>query len=117
MKYLKNMEAKNNQINNIYYEKKRRVYLAIRQLLADTGLDQQIITKIVEKDIYNKIIIKKLNKTTNDGKFIEREIRKRMGNSHTTKNIVEEVEKEELKNKIIKFVFYECNNTSFENEV
>lgn len=111
------MEAKNNQINNMYYEKKRRVYLAIRQLLADTELDQQIITKIVEKDIYNKIIIQKLNKTTNDGKFIEREIRKRMGNSHTTKNIVEEVEKEELKNKIIKFVFYECNNTSFENEV
>lgn len=96
------------------YEEKRQTYLAISQLLADAGLNQHTIKEMVEKEVYNKVnrevenVIQKLNETTYSGNFIEHEIRKRISGDYATRNTIETVIKEELKNRIIKVVLDKC---------
>ena len=96
------------------YEEKRQTYLAISQLLADAGLNQNTIKEMVEKEICNKVdrevknVIQKLNETTYSGNYIEHELRKRIANDYVTKNVIETVVKEELKNRIIKVVLDKC---------
>lgn len=96
------------------YEEKRQTYLAISQLLADAGLNQHTIKEMVEKEVYNKVNrevkneIQRLNETTYSRNFIEEQIRKRIGNDYVTRNTLETVIKEELKNRVIKVVLDKC---------
>lgn len=96
------------------YEEKRQTYLAISQLLADAGLNQHTIKEMVEKEVYNKVnrevenVIQKLNETTYSGNYIEERINKRIASDYVTKNAIETVVKEELKNRIIKVVLDKC---------
>ena len=98
------------------YEEKRQVYLAISQLLADAGLNQNTIKEMVEKEVYNKVdrevknIIQKLNEQCYSGNYVEEQIKKRIINDYGTKSIIEASVKEELKNRIIKVVIDKCDN-------
>ena len=103
------------------YEEKRQAYLAISQLLANAGLNQHTIREMVEKEVYNKVdrevknAIQGLNETTYSGNYIEEQIKKRITDNYTTRNVIETAVKEELKNRIIKVVLDKCNDASLEN--
>lgn len=97
------------------YEEKRQTYLAISQLLADAGLNQHTIREMVEKEINNKVdrevknTIQNLNEQSYSGNYIEEQIRKRITSDYATRNTIETVIKEELKNRIIKVVLDKCD--------
>ena len=97
------------------YEEKRQVYLAISQLLADAGLNQHTIREMVEKEIYNKVdrevnnAIQKLNEESYGGHYIEERIKKQIACDYATRNTIETVIKEELKNRVIKVVLDKCD--------
>ena len=96
------------------YEEKRQTYLVISQLLADAGLNQHTIREMVEKEINNKVDrevkneIQRLNEQSYSGHYIEEQIKKKL-TDYTTRNIIEESVKEELKNRIIKVVLDKCD--------
>ena len=103
------------------YEEKRQAYLAISQLLANAGLNQHTIREMVEKEVNNKVdrevknAIQRLNEQSYSGNYIEEQIKKRITDNYTTRNVIETAVKEELKNRIIKVVLDKCNDASFEN--
>ena len=96
------------------YEEKRQVYLAISQLLADAGLNQYTIKEMVEKEINNKVErevkneIQNLNEQSYNGHYIEEQIKKQIACDYATRNTIETVIKEELKNRVIKVVLDKC---------
>ena len=101
---------------NMNYEEKRQVYLAISQLLADSGLNQHTIREMVEKEVYNKVdrevknAIQRLNEQCYSGNYIEEQIKIRITNDYLKKSAFEALVKEELKNRIIKVVLDKCDN-------
>lgn len=90
------------------YEEKRQLYLAISQLLADAGLNQQKVREIVEQEIEKKVdravkqAIDRLNESVYSRDYIGTSIEKRINNDYLNRSIFSDAVKEELKNRVIK---------------
>ena len=95
------------------YEEKRQLYLAISQMLADAGLNQQTVREIVEEQIEKKVdravnqAIDRLNESVYGGDYIGTSIEKRLRNDYLNRSIFSDAVKEELKNRVIKVVISE----------
>lgn len=92
------------------YEEKRALHMEISQMLADAGLNQGEIKRIVEEEIKNKVeraveqVIKRLNAETRSGDYFGEEISRLLRNTYFNNSAFERVMKEELKNRIIQIV-------------
>ncbi len=92
------------------YEEKRALHVEISQMLADAGLNQGEIKRIVEEEIKNKVeraveqVIKRLNTETSSGDYFGEEISRLLRNTYFNNGAFERVMKEELKNRIIQIV-------------
>ena len=90
------------------YEEKRQLYLAISQMLADAGLNQQTVREIVEQEIEKKVdraikqAIDRLNESVYGVDYIGTSIQKRINNDYLNRSIFSDAVKEELKNRVIK---------------
>jgi len=89
------------------YEEKRALHMEISQMLADAGLNQGEIKRIVEEEIKNKVeravdqVIKRLNSETSSGDYFGEQISRLLRNTYFNNSAFERVMKEELKNRII----------------
>ena len=89
------------------YDEKRALHVEISQMLADAGLNQGEIKRIVEEEIKNKVeravdqVIKRLNSETSSGDYFGEEISRLLHNTYFNNSAFERVMKEELKNRII----------------
>ena len=92
------------------YDEKRALHVEISQMLADAGLNQGEIKRIVEEEIKNKVeraveqVIKRLNAETGSGDYFGEEISRLLRNTYFNNSAFERVMKEELKNRIIQVV-------------
>ena len=97
------------------YEEKRELRLQISQLLADAGLNQNVIKEMVETEIKNKTdraieqCIKSLNSECSSGNFIRERISSYLG-SYLVSSDIKWAVKEELKNKVISVTLKDCKN-------
>ena len=89
------------------YEEKRALHVEISQMLADAGLNQCEIKRIVEEEIKNKVeraveqVIKRLDAETSSGDYFGEEISRMLRNTYFNSGAFERAMKEELKNRII----------------
>lgn len=92
------------------YDEKRALHVEISQMLADAGLNQGEIKRIVEEEIKNKVeraveqVIKRLNAETSSGDYFGEQISRLLRNTYFNNGAFERVMKEELKNRIIQVV-------------
>ena len=97
------------------YEEKRELRLQISQLLADAGLNQNVIKEMVETEIKNKTdraieqCIKSLNSECSSGNYFKERISKHVSSWFFNDNIRSAV-KEELKNRVISVTLKDCKN-------
>ena len=98
------------------YEEKRELRLQISQLLADAGLNQEVIKDIVEEEIKNKVdraidqVIKNLNSETSNGDYIKTQINRVLNDTYIARHKIDEAIKEELKNRVIKVALENVEN-------
>ena len=89
------------------YEEKRELRLQISQLLADAGLNQATVKKIVEEEIQHKVdraieqVLKSLDAQCSSGHYVEDQIRRLLNNTYLNQRAFDNVVKEELKNRVI----------------
>ena len=92
------------------YEEKRALHVEISQMLADAGLNQGEIKRIVEEEIKNKVeravdqVIKRLNSETSSGDYFGEQISRLLRNTYFNNSVFERAMKEELKNRIVQIV-------------
>ena len=92
------------------YDEKRALHVEISQMLADAGLNQGEIKRIVEEEIKNKVeraveqVIKRLDSGTSSGDYFGEEISRLLRNTYFNNSAFERAMKEELKNRIIQVV-------------
>lgn len=92
------------------YEEKRALHVEISQMLADAGLNQGEIKKMVLETIDSKVgraveqAIKKLNSESSDGDFCKQYIRKYLDSHYLLERIVRDAVKEMMKDRIVKVV-------------
>ena len=92
------------------YEEKRALHMEISQMLADAGLNQGEIKRIVEEEIKNKVeravdqVIKRLNSETSSGDYFGEQISRLLRNTYFNNSVFERAMKEELKNRIVQIV-------------
>ena len=97
------------------YEEKRELRLQISQLLADAGLNQNVIKEMVETEIKNKTdraidqCMKSLNSECSSGNYFKEKISKYV-TSWFFSDRIREVVKEELKNKVISVTLKDCKS-------
>lgn len=97
------------------YEEKRELRLQISQLLADAGLNQKTVKDIVEEEIRNKVDraidqkIAQLNSECYSGDYIKEKVNK-IFESASMNYHLNQVIKEELKNRVIQVVLKDCEN-------
>lgn len=93
------------------YEEKRELRKQISQLLADAGLNQGTIKKMVEEEIKNKVdravdqTFVQLNAESSSGDYCKEMIQRYFRDKYTTNYAFAQVIKEELKNRIISVSF------------
>lgn len=89
------------------YDEKRALHVEISQMLADAGLNQGEIKRIVEEEIKNKVeraveqVIKKLNSSTSSGDYFDEQIKMLLRNTYFNNSAFQNAVKEELNNKVI----------------
>lgn len=92
------------------YEEKRELRLQISQLLADAGLNQGRIKEIVNEEIKNKVeravdqAMNNLNAQCSSGNYLEDRVKSYLSSANTNYYINQMV-KEEIKNRVIQIVF------------
>ena len=92
------------------YDEKRALHMEISQMLADAGLNQGEIKRIVEEEIKNKVeravdqVIKRLNSETSSGDYFGEQISRLLRNTYFNNSVFERAMKEELKNRIVQIV-------------
>ena len=92
------------------YEEKREFRLQISQMLADAGLNQKAIKDMVNTEIHNKVeravnqCLEHLNSQVRSGNYMEESIRGIVKDTFYKRDIVERIAKEELKNRVLKVV-------------
>lgn len=97
------------------YEEKRELRLQISQLLADAGLNQNVIKEMVETEIKNKTdraidqCMKSLNSECSSGNYFKEKISKYVTSWLFGKEVRDAVE-EELKNRVISVTLKDCKN-------
>lgn len=97
------------------YEEKRELRLQISQLLADAGLNQNVIKEMVETEIKNKTdraidqCMKSLNSECSSGNYFKEKISKYVTSWLFGKEVKYAVE-EELKNRVISVTLKDCKN-------
>lgn len=104
------------------YEEKRELRLQISQLLADAGLNQGTVKKIIEQEINNKVdraieqVLKRLNAECSSGDYVMEKIKWLLSNTYLNQAAFDRVVKEELKNKVIKVVLKDCELSGEDDE-
>ena len=89
------------------YEEKRALHIEISQMLADAGLNQGEIKRIVEEEIKNKVeraveqVIKKLNSGTSSGDYFDEQIKRLLRNTYFNNSAFRNAVKEELNDRVI----------------
>jgi len=89
------------------YEEKRALHMEISQMLADAGLNQGEIKRIVEEEIKNKVeraveqVIKKLNSGTSSGDYFDEQIKRLLRNTYFNNGAFRNAVKEELNDRVI----------------
>lgn len=89
------------------YEEKRALHVEISQMLADVGLNQGEIKRIVEEEIKNKVeraveqVIKKLNSGTSSGDYFDEQIKRLLRNTYFNNGAFRNAVKEELSDRVI----------------
>ena len=89
------------------YEEKRALHMEISQMLADAGLNQGEIKRIVEEEIKNKVeraveqVIKKLNSGTSSGDYFDEQIKRLLRNTYFNNSAFRNAVKEELNDRVI----------------
>jgi SOS response regulatory protein OraA/RecX len=89
------------------YEEKRALHIEISQMLADAGLNQGEIKRIVEEEIKNKVeraveqVIKKLNSETSSGDYFDEQIKRLLRNTYFNNGAFRNAVKEELNDRVI----------------
>ena len=89
------------------YEEKRALHIEISQMLADAGLNQGEIKRIVEEEIKNKVeraveqVIKKLNSGTSSGDYFDEQIKRLLRNTYFNNSAFRNAVKEELSDRVI----------------
>lgn len=89
------------------YEEKRALHMEISQMLADAGLNQGEIKRIVEEEIKNKVeraveqVIKKLNSGTSSGDYFDEQIKRLLHNTYFNNSAFRNAVKEELNDRVI----------------
>ena len=89
------------------YEEKRALHMEISQMLADAGLNQGEIKRIVEEEIKNKVeraveqVIKKLNSGTSSGDYFDEQIKRLLRNTYFNNGAFRNAVKEELNGRVI----------------
>jgi len=89
------------------YEEKRALHVEISQMLADAGLNQGEIKRIVEEEIKNKVeraveqVIKKLNSGTSSGDYFDEQIKRLLRNTYFNNGAFRNAVKEELNDRVI----------------
>lgn len=89
------------------YEEKRELRLQISQLLADAGLNQATVKRVVEEEIRNKVdraieqVIKSLDAQCSSGNYVENRIKELLRSTYLNQRAFDNVVKEELKNRVI----------------
>ena len=89
------------------YEEKRALHVEISQMLADAGLNQGEIKRIVEEEIKNKVeraveqVIKKLNSGTSSGDYFDEQIKRLLRNTYFNNSAFRNAVKEELSDRVI----------------
>jgi len=89
------------------YEEKRALHVEISQMLADAGLNQGEIKRIVEEEIKNKVeraveqVIKKLNSGTSSGDYFDEQIKRLLRNTYFNNGAFRNAVKEELNDMVI----------------
>ena len=89
------------------YEEKRALHMEISQMLADAGLNQGEIKRIVEEEIKNKVeraveqVIKKLNSGTSSGDYFDEQIKRLLRNTYFNNSAFRNAVKEELSDRVI----------------
>ena len=97
------------------YEEKRELRLQISQLLADAGLNQKVIKDIVNEEICNKVeraidqCLDSLNKQCSSGDYIKEQVDKIFESANMNYRMNQMV-KDELKNRVIQIVLKDCEN-------
>ena len=92
------------------YEEKRALHVEISQMLADAGLNQGEIKKMVLETIDAKVgraveqAIKKLNSESYDGDFCKQHIRNYLDNHYLLERIAIDAVKGMMKDRIVKVV-------------
>lgn len=104
------------------YEEKREMRLQISQLLADAGLNQYNIKKIVEEEIKNKVqraldqTIKQLNANSSSGDYFDETIKKLLNKVYINQSAFDRAVKNELQNRIIKIEIVDNTNIKGETD-
>jgi len=81
--------------------------MEISQMLADAGLNQGEIKRIVEEEIKNKVeraveqVIKKLNSGTSSGDYFDEQIKRLLRNTYFNNGAFRNAVKEELNDRVI----------------
>ena len=89
------------------YEEKRALHIEISQMLADAGLNQGEIKRIVEEEIKNKVeraveqVIKKLNSGTSSGDYFDEQIKMLLRHTYFNNGAFRNAVKEELNDRVI----------------
>lgn len=89
------------------YEEKRALHVEISQMLADAGLNQGEIKRIVEEEIKNKVeraveqVIKKLDSGTSSGDYFDEQIKRLLRNTYFNNSAFRNAVKEELNDRVI----------------
>lgn len=89
------------------YEEKRALHVEISQMLADAGLNQGEIKRIVEEEIKNKVeraveqVIKKLNSGASSGDYFDEQIKRLLRNTYFNNGAFRNAVKEELNDRVI----------------
>ena len=89
------------------YDEKRALHMEISQMLADAGLNQGEIKRIVEEEIKNKVeraveqVIKKLNSGTSSGDYFDEQIKRLLRNTYFNNGAFRNAVKEELNDRVI----------------
>ena len=100
------------------YEEKRELRKQISQLLADAGLNQGAIKKMVEEEIKNKVdravdqTFVQLNAESSSGDYCKEMIQRYFRDKYTTNFAFTQAIKEELKNRVIDITLRDVNFTN-----